>query len=252
MTSQYHLLELQQTLYTSKNPTRRWLHNLRREWIVQALGRYSSRGNQKALEIGPGAGVYLPALAHLFQEVTAIDIENAFLENAELMMERFPNLKLLADDITASKLPPATFDLILCTEVIEHLTHSEVAVKEMGRLLRPSGILILTTPQRFSTLELMSKIAFLPGIINLVRFIYREPILETGHINLMTEKQVTAQLESGGFRLLEHYKSGLYLPLVAEFLGHHALRIEKWLESRLRDRSLLQGLLWTQYFIAES
>ena len=50
-------------------------------------------------------------------------------------------------------------------------------------------------------MELVAKVAFLPGIIQLVRLIYREPILETGHINLMTSHKVVNQLKGAGFRV---------------------------------------------------
>lgn len=73
---------------------------------------------------------------------------------------------------------------------------------------------MLSTPQRYSPLELAAKIAFLPGIIKLVRRIYREPILETGHINLMTASTVRRQLSKAGFDVEEHHQSGLYLPMI--------------------------------------
>jgi hypothetical protein len=77
--SDQELLELQQTLYASKNPTRRWLHESRRDWILDALRRYRTDGMRHALEIGPGSGVYLPTLANLFDKVGAADIASAFL-----------------------------------------------------------------------------------------------------------------------------------------------------------------------------
>lgn len=42
--------------------------------------------------------------------------------------------------------PPGTFDTILCSEVLEHLTDPERAVREMARVLASGGKLVLTTP----------------------------------------------------------------------------------------------------------
>jgi 2-polyprenyl-3-methyl-5-hydroxy-6-metoxy-1,4-benzoquinol methylase len=251
MPSKQQLVALQETLYTSKNPTRRWLHCSRRDWIFNALQRYSSLSHQSALEVGPGSGLYLPTLSNLFNEVIACDIEKTYLEHASDLLPSYSNLQLLVDDMTASQQASKHFDLILCTEVIEHNTESDLMLAEMHRLLKPNGILILSTPQRYSPLELTAKIAFLPGIINIVRWIYREPILKTGHINLMTEKTVKQQLQTAGFSLLEQHKTGLYLPLIAELMGNTALRLEQWLENRIYQ-SRLDGLLWTQYYIAQS
>lgn len=251
MSPENELVELQQTLYTSSNPTRRWLHCTRRDWVMGALRHTVGDRHERAIEVGPGSGIYLPTLAELYDEVFALDIESAYLDHLRHLTGIHKNLALTIDDITASKMPDAAFDLILCTEVVEHISDSLSALQEMHRLLRPGGTLLLTTPQRYSPLEMTAKIAFLPGVIDLVRLIYQEPILETGHINLMTAKQVNRQLEQAGFHIQQSYKSGIYIPLVAEFLGGTGLRFERWLESKLLGSSL-DSLLWTQYYIAKT
>jgi hypothetical protein len=91
----------------------------------------------------------------------------------------------------------------------------------------------------------------MPGVIGVVRKIYREAVFETGHINLMTERELTQQLESAGFRIRERFKSGLYIPAVAEFGGDMGVRIEQWLENKLR-RGHFSWMLWTQYYVAEA
>jgi SAM-dependent methyltransferase len=251
MASDSELVALQETLYRSSNPTRRWLHCSRRDWIVDALRRHAPAVPARALEVGPGAGIYLPVLGHLFQEVVATDIEAAFLKHAAPLRHSLPNLQLVRDNICDSALPPASFDLILCTEVVEHIADSAAALRGMRRLLKPGGVLVLSTPQRYSPLEQAARIAFLPGVIDLVRRIYKEPILETGHINLMTAHTVQRQLRDAGFALGEQHQSGMYLPLLAEFGGARALRLEQWLERRVRG-TVGAGLLWTQFYIARA
>ena len=181
----------------------------------------------------------------------ASDLEAFYLEHAQSLTAKYRNLTFQVDDICKSKLPERSFDLVLCSEVIEHLRDSAGALAQMHRLLNPGGTLILSTPQRYSLLELAAKIAFLPGVINLVRLVYQESILETGHINLLTEREVTRQLKQAGFRVRRTFKSGCYLPLVAEFMGETGLRLEKRLERTLR-RGVLDSLLWTQYYVAEA
>ena len=251
MASNIELLDLQKILYVSSNPTRRWLHCTRRDWIFGALRRYGVPAHGRALEVGPGSGIYLPTLGKLFEEVFATDIEDAYLTHAAPLQQSHRNLHLVIDDITASKLAQESFDLILCTEVLEHIANSSLALAGMRRLLKPGGVLILSTPQRYSPLELMAKIAFLPGIIQLVRRIYREPILETGHINLMTAGEVERQLLGAGFLISERHKSGMYLPFIAEFCGTSGLKAAQWMERTLRGKPC-DGLLWTQYYIAHA
>lgn len=244
------LLALQETLYTSRNPTRRWLHRSRRARIQATLRRVGGGGG-RALEIGPGSGVYLPLLCELFDEVTASDVEEAFLVQAREIAKDHPNLEARADDITDSRLPHGHFDVILCSEVVEHIPDSEKALRTMHALLKPGGTLVLSTPQRHSPLEVTGRVAFLPGIVQLVRLVYREPILPTGHINLLTQRNARSQLGAAGFELVETDQSGVYIPLVAEFTGRLGLKLEQWIERRIKG-GRLSGLLWIQYYLARA
>ena len=158
---------------------------------------------------------------------------------------------MIQDDIIRTQLPPETFDLVLCSEVIEHISDSQAALLGMHKLLKSGGVLVLSTPQRWSLLELTGKIAFMPGIINLVKLIYREAVLDPGHINLLTEKQITEQLTRAGFRIRKCFKSGLYIPGIAEFTGEMGLKLEQYLESKLTDWTFT-SMVWTQYYIAEA
>lgn len=242
------LLALQRALYESRNPTRRWLHCTRRDWIAAQLTRLAADRRGAALEVGPGSGVYVPLLARLFDRVTVSDVHDAYLDAARALAAGHPNVTVVQDDIRRPALPSASFDVVLCTEVIEHVSESPAALAGMRRLLRPGGVLLLSTPQRYSPLEVCSKIAFLPGIIDLVRVVYREPILPTGHINLMTARQIRRQLAEAGFTIRESHTSGVYVPVLAELGGEPARRLAAWLEGRLRGGPL-QWLLWTQYYV---
>lgn len=214
------------------------------------IRRAAGSNRQRALEVGPGWGVYVPTLAGLYDEVILMDIERKHLDHIDSLTDRHPNLKLIDGDITVPTLPESSFDLILCSEVLEHMPDSQSALREMFRLLRPGGAVVLSTPQRYSFIELAGKIVFLPGFIKLAGLIYREPILESGHINTMTEAELTRQLKNAGFQIRELYKTGMYIPLIGEFFGSVGLRFQQWLEIKLRGGPL-DSLFWTQYYLAE-
>ncbi len=245
------LVGLQQTLYASRNPTRRWLHAARRTWIEAALARAAAVGRGAALEIGPGSGVYVPLLVRLFERVTVSDVEAAYLDAARAAAPPGAPVAFVTDDITRSRLPAAAFDVVLCTEVIEHVADSPAALAGIRRLLKPGGRLVLSTPQRWSTLEACARIAFLPGVIQLVRLVYREPVLEAGHINLLTERQARRQFEGAGLAVEESGKTGLYLPVLAEVGGEPVRRLEAWLAGYLHPGPL-DCLLWTQCYVARA
>ena len=238
------LVALQNTLYDSRNPTRRWLHRSRRAHIEEAIE--TAGPGQTALEVGPGSGVYLQALQRSFDEVTAADIERAHLEH---LIPRFPDVRFVGDDITKSSLDTETFELVLCSEVVEHIPDSLSALHGIHRVMKRGGTLILSTPQRYSPLELASKVAFLPGVVQVVRWIYREPILKQGHINLMTRRTVRNQLNQAGFQIEREHLSGVYIPLLAEFGGALGRRVAEAMEGILRPGPL-GWMLWTQYYVA--
>lgn len=52
----------------------------------------------------------------------------------------------LIGDITAIPAPDASFDVVMCTEVLEHVPDPVAALREMVRLLRSGGRLLLTAP----------------------------------------------------------------------------------------------------------
>jgi len=52
----------------------------------------------------------------------------------------------LVSDIEAIPAPDASFDAIICTEVLEHVPEPTHALDEFMRLLKPGGVLILTAP----------------------------------------------------------------------------------------------------------
>ncbi len=49
-------------------------------------------------------------------------------------------------DITAIPEPDKSFDAVLCTEVLEHVPDPAQALRELSRLLKPGGVLLLTAP----------------------------------------------------------------------------------------------------------
>lgn len=52
----------------------------------------------------------------------------------------------LVCDITAIPAPDASFDVILCSEVLEHVPEPTHVLDEFARLLKPGGVVILTAP----------------------------------------------------------------------------------------------------------
>jgi 2-polyprenyl-3-methyl-5-hydroxy-6-metoxy-1,4-benzoquinol methylase len=242
------LVELQKTLYTSRNPTRRWLHTSRRDLVREAIRTAPVDREMYALEVGPGSGVYLPDLCRRFGLVTALDVEPQHIAFLDGMAADLPNLELKIGDLCEIKWPNL-FDLALCSEVIEHVSDPQAFVTGLSAAVRPRGIVILSTPQPFSLMEITSSIGLSRPLIGLVRLIYREPVLPTGHISVMPRHKVVQLLEGAGLQILSARYFGAYVPVLAEFGGKAAVSLLRRAEALVQGTPM-QSLLWTQMYIA--
>ena len=180
--------------------------------------------------------------------MVAIDIEDAHIAQLRKTADRFPTLKLMVGDLGLQQWPEK-FDLVLCSEVIEHVAEPKSFMAGLAKAVQPGGILILSTPQPWSLMELTASIALSPIIIGLTRIIYREPVLPTGHISVMPHYKVIDMLRDNGFEVLTSNYFGLYVPLIAEFGGKLGVSILRRLEKSLQ-RHGPRGVLWTQLHLA--
>jgi SAM-dependent methyltransferase len=96
------------------------------------------------LEVGCGDAAFTTELLKYSSAVTAIDLSaGQIAENAG----RFPTINFLQHDVSA-QLPfaDAEFEVIWCSEVLEHLFDPAFALREMHRVLQPGGRLLVTVP----------------------------------------------------------------------------------------------------------
>jgi SAM-dependent methyltransferase len=112
----------------------------RLEMIVHAAGE---RIQGRILENGCGVGMYVEHLAQYGG--TMIGLEYDF-ERAAEARSRSPHLFNAAGEYVP--LPSATFDLILSHEVIEHVQDDRAAVREMIRVIKPGGRVVIFCPNR--------------------------------------------------------------------------------------------------------
>jgi 2-polyprenyl-3-methyl-5-hydroxy-6-metoxy-1,4-benzoquinol methylase len=234
----------QARLYSDPNPTRRGLHIARRDWVLDKAMRYSEAG-ETVIEVGVGCGVFTRALSDAGRSVTAVDINTAFLANVEALA----NVAVHRRDATRA-LDLGQHDLAICSEVLEHVAPaaSEAMLRSLHGSLKPGRVLILTTPQRFSTVELMARLLRFRPILALARRLYGSAD-ELGHINLLTAARLGRQFRAAGFEIVEQRRFGFYLPAVAEFGGKAGARLLGGMAGLLRPVPILRGLLWTQGWV---
>ena len=94
---------------------------------------------------GEGYGSFL--LARTAAHVTGIDISADAVAHAR---QRYPadNLAFAEGSVTALPLPDACVDVVVSFETIEHLTPQREMLAEFHRVLTPTGILVISSPNR--------------------------------------------------------------------------------------------------------
>jgi len=106
----------------------------------QVVKLIPQKSNQKVLDIGCGDGVLLSFMekGNLF----GVDLDQSSLNYGA------SRVKAKFIQAPADKLPFKAnfFDIVLATEIIEHLSQPEKLIQEAKRVLKPEGYLILTTP----------------------------------------------------------------------------------------------------------
>jgi len=111
-----------------------------------SLCHLGSRREGRLLDAGCGSGKYSIPLQMRGFEVIGVDVSPEALKMALDGSERRElEIKFLAADICHLPFPDASFDIIWCYGVIQHLMSDErkIAVGEFRRLLRPKGVLFI-------------------------------------------------------------------------------------------------------------
>jgi dTDP-4-dehydrorhamnose reductase len=121
-----------------------WLMKVRRMIVKDALSRYIDRKPKtvKVLDFGCGSGIFVQELAEARYHSYGIDISEEAIKFGRLQGRK--NLEVL--DSHKVNYPDNTFDAIVTLDVLEHLEDEEWALKEMERILKPDGVLVVMVP----------------------------------------------------------------------------------------------------------
>jgi ubiquinone/menaquinone biosynthesis C-methylase UbiE len=95
------------------------------------------RGDERALDVGTGAGALAFALAPLAREVVGLDPVPELLELARA--RALPNTQFVRGDGTSLPYPDGDFDLAGTHRTLHHVAQPERVVAELARVTRPAG-----------------------------------------------------------------------------------------------------------------
>lgn len=117
---------------------------------VDRLARVASLAGARFVDCGCGAGEYVAAVAGAGAEALGVEIEGAKLRRDAAGSGRH---RCLRGDIQRMPLPSRHFDLALVNEVLEHVPDDRVALREVHRVLKPGGQVVIFSPNRLFPFE---------------------------------------------------------------------------------------------------
>jgi 2-polyprenyl-3-methyl-5-hydroxy-6-metoxy-1,4-benzoquinol methylase len=95
----------------------------------------------RLLDVGCGSGVQLERMRALGWEVEGVDVDAAAVQNA-----RRKGLNIHLGDLEDCRFPDGSFDVVTMSHLIEHVGNPQRLLRECHRILKPSGRLVLVTP----------------------------------------------------------------------------------------------------------
>ncbi len=190
------------------------------------------RTDLEIIDVGCGTG-WLCELLIRFGHVTATDLANEVISRAAA---RHPHVRFIAGDFMTLQLPTASFDVVTTLEVLSHVADRPAFIRKLARLLRPNGILILATQNRF-VLDRTEILSPNPGQIR--HWVHRGELLQLLKAHFSVERlfSVSPAGHGGILRLVNSPKLNRALGLV---LG----------ERRITTLKESAGLGWTLMALA--
>jgi SAM-dependent methyltransferase len=136
---------------------------------------------QSALDAGCGRGLYTRILIKRAQKVAALDYCKESIDVLKRRLARVSHLSLFVGSATDLPFENEQFDLVLHSEVLEHIDDDRKVLSELFRVLKPEGRLIISVP------------------------VPPAPIDDRAHVREgYTLEEISQLLQQAGFTILRH------------------------------------------------
>ena len=134
-----------------KKPGERLEANIYDVSMFEHLHRYSIAKDlckgKKVLDIASGEGYGSAIIASLAAEVIGVDLDQYAVEDA-IAKYKFDNLIFKQGSATNIPLEDNSIDIVISFETLEHHDKHEEMIVEVKRVLKPNGMLIISTPDK--------------------------------------------------------------------------------------------------------
>ncbi|NBE56904.1 class I SAM-dependent methyltransferase [Streptomyces boluensis] len=179
---------------------------------VELIASHVRRPSASLVEIGAGTGMFSAAMARWIEgsDVLAVDPSEAMLTEAR-RHHPHPAVRYVSGSAEAVPAPDGTFDLALLSRVIHHIPERPLAVRELARVLRPRGRVIVRTTFRER--------------LDAVVYDYWPRLRAHDARRFPSEAEVVADFTSAGFAVAE--VTSFAQPVTASLGEYHARLVER-------------------------
>ncbi|WNG89409.1 class I SAM-dependent methyltransferase [Mycobacterium sp. ITM-2016-00317] len=155
--------------------------------------------DRDVLEAGSGEGYGADLIADVARSVVGLDYDESAVAHVRA---RYPRVDMRHGNLAQLPLPDGAVDVVVNFQVIEHLWDQGQFAAECARVLRPGGVLLMSTPNR---------ITFSPG---------RDTPVNPFHTRELNAAELTELLETAGFAM-EAMLGVYHGPRLAEIDARH-------------------------------
>ncbi|MBI4311505.1 MAG: class I SAM-dependent methyltransferase [Chloroflexi bacterium] len=175
--------------YVGRHRNRQLVYRLRRrtDEVARAIRKYGDGRLATIVDVGTADGLMLENLRKRFSNVRFVGLDRSL---SLLSANPAASFSKVFGDAEVLPFATACADVVIATAVVEHLPHPNSLAKESSRVLRPGGLLVMTTPEPF-----MERLASKVGLLK-----------DSGHQHTFDLNQLCAMIASNGMTILDRHK----------------------------------------------
>jgi 2-polyprenyl-3-methyl-5-hydroxy-6-metoxy-1,4-benzoquinol methylase len=171
------------------------------------LDIYKNTTNKDILDAGCGPNPYVSIeLAKKSNRIVSMDISKGIIRTARMFAkkEKLNNLTFIIADLKYLPFKESHFDIIICSDTIEHIINPDAAIKEMADSIKRNGEILFTIPNRWDFITLLARFK---DILKGKKKPEREYYISTSHFKEYTYPEVKKILKNK-LTVSKHYFLG--------------------------------------------